>query len=167
MIVRPATAADLPDIDAVFRKSFCDTFAHLYTAENLDAFMSAFTPETWQAEWADPRHAFAVGEQDGTILGYAKLGPNKLPHVHPDGVIELKQLYLLNEAHGTGLAQALMDWVLSEARRRKAERLALSVWEDNRRAQSFYRRYGFEDRGPYDFMVGTQADHDRVWELAL
>ena len=167
MIVRPATVADLPAIDRVFRTSFCDTFAHLYSSENLDAFLSVFTTDAWRAELADPEHAFAVGEQDGAILGYAKLGPNKLPHVHPVGVIELKQLYLLKEAHGTGLARDLMNWVLEEARRRNAERLALSVWEDNRRAQAFYRRYGFEDRGPYDFMVGTQVDHDRVWELTL
>ena len=167
MIVRPATAADLPAIDHVFRTSFCDTFAHLYSDENLDAFLGQFTPGAWEAELTSPRYAFAVGEREGSILGYAKLGPNKLPHVESGGVIELKQLYLLKDAHGTGLAGLLMQWVLEEAGRRKAERLVLSVWENNHRAQAFYRRYGFQDRGPYDFMVGTQADHDRVWEVAL
>ena len=167
MIVRSATSADLPSIDRVFRTSFCDTFAHLYSAEDLATFLQRFTPEAWQEEFADPAYAFAVGEENGAILGYAKLGPVKLPHVAPDGAIELKQLYLLREAHGTGLGRRLMDWVLAEGRRRGAGRLALSVWESNHRAQAFYRRYGFQDRGPYDFMVGSQADHDRVWELTL
>lgn len=167
MIVRPATAADLPAIDRVFRTSFCDTFAHLYTPDDLDAFLGQFTPERWREELASPAFAFAVGERDGAILGYAKIGPNKLPHVEPAGVIELKQLYLLREAQGTGLGPRLMDWVLATARSHRADRLALSVWENNHRAQAFYRRYGFEDRGPYEFMVGMQADHDRVWEVAL
>lgn len=167
MIIRPATTADLNAIDHVFRTSFCDTFAHLYASEDLDAFLGQFTCDAWRREMADPAYAFAVGEQDGEILGYAKVGPNKLPHVSAQGVAELKQLYLLRRAHGTGLARQLMEWVLNEARRRGAQRLALSVWENNHRAQAFYRRYGFEDRGPYDFMVGTQADHDRVWEVAL
>jgi ribosomal protein S18 acetylase RimI-like enzyme len=167
MIIRPATAADLSAIDQLFRTSFCDTFAHLYSAEDLAAFLGQFTPDSWAGEFDDPAHAFQVGEQDGRVLGYAKLGPNKLPHVAPGPVIELKQLYLLREAHGTGLGRALMDWVLAEARRRGAERLALSVWEENFRAQAFYRRFGFQDRGPYEFMVGNQADRDRVWELVL
>jgi ribosomal protein S18 acetylase RimI-like enzyme len=167
MTIRPATAADLPAIDHVFRTSFCDTFAHLYSAEDLATFLGQFTPEAWQGEHDDPAYAFQVGEQDGQLVGYAKLGPNKLPHVAPGAVIELKQLYLLREAHGIGLGRALMDWVMAEARRRGAEWLALSVWEENFRAQAFYRRYGFEDRGPYEFMVGNQVDRDRVWELAL
>ena len=167
MTVRPATAADLPAIDHVFRTSFCDTFAHLYDPADLKAFLDLFTPDAWAAEFADPEHAFAVGEAEGAVVGYAKIGPNKLPHVAPGAVIELKQLYLLKAAHGIGVAGKLMDWVLSEARRRGAERMALSVWSENMRAQAFYRRYGFEDRGPVTFMVGNHADEDRVWEASL
>jgi ribosomal protein S18 acetylase RimI-like enzyme len=167
MIVRPATAADLPAVDRVFRTSFCDTFAHLYAPEDLAAFLGGFTSQGWATELADPRFAFQVGEVDRELLGYAKLGPNKLPHIDPDGVLELKQLYLLRPAHGTGMAQALMNWTLDEARRRGAKRLALSVWSENWRAQSFYRRFGFIDRGPVTFMVGNHPDEDRVWETSL
>ena len=166
MIIRPAERTDLPTIDDVFRVSFCDTFAHLYSAEDLAAFLNQFTPDAWQAEHDDPAFAFQVGEQDG-VVGYAKLGPNKLPFIDPEGAIELKQLYLLKRAHGTGLGRQLMDWVVAEARRRAAVRLVLSVWENNHRAQAFYQRYGFADRGPYEFMVGKQADRDRIWELVL
>jgi ribosomal protein S18 acetylase RimI-like enzyme len=167
MIVRSASAEDLPAIDRVFRTSFCDTFAHLYDPRDLAAFLAGFTAAGWAAELADPTYAFQIGEVDGLVVGYAKLGPNKLPHVAPDGVIELKQFYLLKEAHGTGLAGALMNWALAEARRRGAMRMALSVWSENWRAQAFYRRHGFEDRGPVTFMVGNHPDEDRVWEAEL
>jgi ribosomal protein S18 acetylase RimI-like enzyme len=165
--IRPATAADLPAIDRVFRTSFCDTFAHLYRPEDLAAFLSGFTAEGWAAEFEDPAYAFQVGEIGGEIMGYAKLGPNKLPHVAPDELLELKQLYLLKPAHGTGLAQALMRWALDEARRRGVKRLALSVWSENWRAQAFYRRFRFTDRGPVTFKVGNHPDEDRVWETSL
>jgi GNAT superfamily N-acetyltransferase len=167
MIIRAATAADLSAIDGVFRTSFCDTFAHLYDPSDLAAFLGGFTPEAWAAEYADPAYAFQVGEADGTVVGYAKIGPNKLPHVAPGDVIELKQLYLLKAAHGTGVGGALMEWVLAEARRRRAARLALSVFSQNWRAQVFYKRYGFKDRGPVTFMVGNHPDEDRVWETIL
>lgn len=167
MIVRPATAADLAAIDGIFRTSFCATFAHLYDPADLEAFLAGFTPDAWAGEFRDPGFAFAVGEVDGAVLGYAKVGPNKLPHVVSEGAIELKQLYLLKQAHGTGLAGALMNWVQAEARRRGAERIALSVFTENHRAQAFYRRYGFADRGPVIFMVGNHPDEDRVWEKSL
>ncbi|NJC05056.1 ribosomal protein S18 acetylase RimI-like enzyme [Sphingomonas kaistensis] len=167
MTIRPATAADLAAIDQVFRTTFCDTFAHLYDPADLSAFLGRFTPEAWAEEFADPAIAFQVGEADGKVVGFAKIGPNKLPHVAPGDVIELKQLYLLKSAHGSGLARALIDWAQDEARRRGASRMALSVFSENWRAQAFYKRCGFEDRGPVTFMVGNHPDEDRVWEAAL
>jgi ribosomal protein S18 acetylase RimI-like enzyme len=167
MILRPAAAADLSAVAGVFRTSFCDTFAHLYDPADLNAFLDGLTPEGWAREFADPSYAFRVGEVDGEVLGYAKLGPNKLPHVPVEGTIELKQFYLLKAAHGTGLAQRLMEWVLTEARRRGAARIALSVFSENWRAQAFYKKFGFVDRGPVTFMVGNHPDEDRVWELKL
>ena len=87
MTIRPATEADLPAIDRIFRTSFCDTFGHLYDPQDLAAFLAGFTPEGWAAEFADPCYAFQVGEIGGEVQGYAKLGPNKLPYVDPQGVL--------------------------------------------------------------------------------
>lgn len=165
--IRAATPADLPKIDRVFRTSFCDTFAHLYQQRDLDRFLGDFTPEAWRREYDDPNFAFQVGEIDGAVVGYAKVGPNKLPHVAAEGTLELKQFYLLKAAHGSGLAQRLMAWVIEEARARGAERLALSVFSENWRAQAFYGRYGFFERGPVTFMVGDHPDEDRVWVREL
>lgn len=165
--IRSATPADLAAIDHIFRTSFCDTFAHLYAAEDLATFLGHLSADGWRAEFDDPAFAFAVGPAEGEVAGFAKLGPNKLPHVEDGPVIELRQLYLLKSAHGTGLGAALMEWVMGEARRRGAERIALSVFSENWRAQAFYRRFGFVDCGPVTFMVGDHPDEDRVWELAL
>lgn len=167
MSVRPATAADLPAIDHIFRTSFCDTFAHLYQPADLAAFLAALTPDAWAAELNDPAFAFAVGPDDAEPLGFAKIGPCKLPHVEAEGTVELRQLYLLKAAHGTGLAHQLMTWVLEQARARGAKRLALSVFSENWRAQAFYKRYGLCDLGPVTFMVGNHPDEDRVWAVSL
>ena len=57
--------------------------------------------------------------------------------------------------------------LIEEARRRGSEVLYLTVFVDNRRARRFYDRYGFEDVGRYDFMVGSQADEDVIMRKAL
>jgi ribosomal protein S18 acetylase RimI-like enzyme len=79
----------------------------------------------------------------------------------------LRQLYLDEEAKGTGLAQALMEAALAEARARGVKELYLTVWVDNHRARRFYERYGFEEVGAYAFVVGSTIDDDRILRLRL
>jgi ribosomal protein S18 acetylase RimI-like enzyme len=165
--LRNASVDDADAIDTIFRTSFCDTFAHLYRREDLEAFLSQFTRAAWEAELHDREFAFRLAEVDGKVAAYVKLGPLKVP-VRPEGRgIELKQLYVASEHHGTGIARALMDWAIDEARRRRGDELYLTVYVDNYRAKRFYDRYGFEAVGRYDFMVGSQADEDIIMRKRL
>lgn len=167
MIARRAGPEDAPAIDALFRESFAATFAHLYAPEDLASFFAGFSVEGWVAELSDPDFAFRVIEDAQGLAGYCKLGPISLPAAPEGRAAELRQLYLRDRAKGTGAAQALMDWALATARAGGATELWLSVYIDNHRARRFYERYGFEDRGPYAFMVGKHADEDRLMRLAL
>ena len=74
---------------------------------------------------------------------------------------------MLKEHHGSGIAAALTDWAIAEARRQGAEELYLTVYIDNHRARRFYERYGFEEVGRYDFMVGNHADEDIIMRKML
>ena len=164
---RDATAADLPAIDGVFRRSFCETFAHLYRPEDLAAFLAKFTPEAWAEEFADPRYRFRVAEAGGEGVGYVKLGPSALPIETRARAVELRQIYVIREHHGSGIAAALSDWAIAEAGRLGFEELYLTVYTDNQRAKRFYSRYGFAPVGRYDFMVGEQADEDIIMRKLL
>lgn len=164
---RAATMEDAAALDRIFRTSFCDTFAHLYSAEDFAAFLSSFGLADWQAELADPDYAFRIAEDDGNPVAFIKLGPLKLPMETARPAIMLHQLYVLSEYHGAGLARPLMDWALAEASRRSAEEMYLTVFVDNHRARKFYDRYGFEVAGRYDFMVGNHADEDVIMRKAL
>jgi diamine N-acetyltransferase len=164
---RNATVADVETIDRIFRTSFCDTFAHLYRTEDLDAFLGKFTRDAWLREIEDPAYVFRIAEDGGEPTGFLKLGPLSLP-VEPTGqAIELRQLYVLKDWHGAGIARELTDWFLAEARQRGAQEIYLTVYTDNHRARRFYERYGFEVVGPYAFMVGEQADEDLIMRLRL
>jgi ribosomal protein S18 acetylase RimI-like enzyme len=164
---RPATVGDAATLDRLFETSFCDTFAHLYRAEDLEAFLSSFDVADWAAQLRDPAFAFRIAEVDGQAVAYVKLGPMKLPVETDRPAILLDQLYVLKEHHGVGIAHALMDWAVDEARRREAEEMYLTVFVDNHRARRFYDRYGFEPVGRYDFMVGSHADEDIIMRKSL
>ena len=164
---RDAIRADAPTLDRLFDTVFCDTFAHLYSTENLEAFLSSFSISDWEAQLDDAAFACRIAEVDGEPVGYAKLGPLKLPVEEESPALLLDQLYILKPYHGVGIAHALMDWTLEEARRRGASRLYLTVYVENHRARRFYDRYGFEAVGRYDFMVGNHADEDIIMRKIL
>jgi ribosomal protein S18 acetylase RimI-like enzyme len=164
---RNATAADAALMARVGPETFSETFGHLYTPENLALFLTNHSEENWLAELEDPTLVVRLAEQDGEIVGFAKVGPHKLPHPASGPAAELRQLYVLTPWQGTGVAKTLMDWALAEGRRRGAGEMFLSVFVDNHRAQRFYARYGFEAVGSYAFMVGDHADEDIIMRAAL
>jgi diamine N-acetyltransferase len=168
-LTRDARAEDLTTIDRLFRASFAGTFGHLYSEQNLAAFLTKFTPDAWAREFADPRFAFRIAELHGEPVGYLKLGPMDLPVAAErlEGAREIYQFYLLDSAKGSGISDQLMDWAIGKARALGGSELYLSVFIDNHRARRFYERHGFEYVGPYKFMVGDQADEDIIMSRSL
>jgi len=164
---RAPTIDDADHMAALGERAFVETFGHLYTPDNLALFLQNHSPETWRRDLSNPACAVWVGEAGGQAIAYAKLLPPELPVAITAPAIELKQFYVLNGWHGTGVAQQLMDWVVSEARERGAKELYLSVFTENARAQRFYARFGFEEVGRQRFMVGTHADEDIIMRRAL
>ncbi len=164
---RDGGVADAALMARLGARSFAETFGHLYTPDNLAAFLENHSEASWQSELADPCYAVRIAEAGGEAIGYAKLGPPSLPFPVDGPTAELRQLYVLKPWQGEGVAATLMDWVIAEARRHGAGALYLSVFVDNARARRFYARYGFEAVGRYDFMVGTHADEDIIMRLAL
>ena len=167
----PATVADAEALSDFAGAAFTATFGHIYAPDDLALFLSAWNPpDKLRAQIADPDWAIRlVRDEDGTIIGYAKMGPLEftLPPEQPvDDAVELHQIYLAEAAKGTGVATALMDWGIAWARDR-ASTLYLTVFTDNPRAQAVYRRYGFYDVGRNEFRVGNHVDEDRFFRLDL
>ena len=159
---RAATPDDADAVAELFTSSFCETFGHLYKPDDLTSFLENVTPERFRNEIGDERFEFVLAVDSKQLAGFVKLGPPELPVETPPDTIELCQLYVLKDWHGTGVAAELMERALAAAERRGARHMQLSVYVDNHRARRFYDRYGFEPVGRYDFMVGSHADDDIV-----
>ena len=164
---RDASAADAALLADLGRRSFVETFGPLYAPEDLAAFLATHSEEGWRAELADPAFSVRLAEADGEPVAFAKIGPPSLPFEPRGPSIELRQFYVLKPWQGSGIARALMGWVLDRAKASGAHALYLSVFVDNHRARRFYERYGFTFVGTYKFMVGGHADEDHVMRLKL
>ncbi len=164
---RDAGAADAEALGAFARATFTETFGHLYPPEDLTAYVDAkYRVDVVAAELADPEVRYVLALRDGALVGYSKLGVVDMD-VDTTDALELHRLYVDASVKGAGVAKALMDDGLAWARGKGAKVMFLSVWENNERAQAFYKRYGFEHVKEHKFMVGRVADRDFIWRLAL
>jgi diamine N-acetyltransferase len=164
---RDAIASDAEALGAFAERTFVETFGHMYPPEDLAAYVDAkYRPHVVGAEIADPETRYVLALRDGAIVGYSKLGVVDMA-VDATDALELHRLYVDASVKGAGVAKTLMDDGLAWARGQGARVMYLSVWENNTRAQAFYKRYGFEHVKEHKFMVGRVADRDFIWRLAL
>ena len=163
---RRATAEDACLLAELGAKTFSDAFAADNTPEDMAAYLTgSFSREKQAAELADPRSVFLIAEVENTLAGYAHLhagqSPREVGGAHP---IELVRLYSAQEWIGRGVGAALMAASLDAARNRGADIVWLGVWENNLRAQAFYRKWGFVEVGAHVFMLGSDAQTDVVMQ---
>jgi len=165
---RDAVPADGPELDAMAKAIWLETFEHSASPENVAAYLAyAYGPDGHlMRELGDPERRTYLAIDDGRIIGYAKLIPPWLAEAGP-GDLQLSQIYVASSHHGQGVAGALMDWTIATARAAGAKALLLTVWENNHRARRFYDRLGFVHIGDYGFPVGDQIDTDHIMRLAL
>lgn len=81
----------------------------------------------------------------GKALGLAGVNRNGIPRAQHRA--EIGPFYVLPEAQGRAVASTLMDAVMAYASSQDIWQLELFVNEDNARAISFYKRYGFAEAG--------------------
>ena len=91
---RNAGVSDAEALAALGRRSFSETFGHLYSADNLAAFLATHSAGNWARELGHPDFAIRIGEVDGQAMAYAKLGPPTLPFEPRGKAVELRQFYV-------------------------------------------------------------------------
>jgi GNAT superfamily N-acetyltransferase len=140
--IRQARIEDADELGAVHVASWREAyFPHIMSEESLKVATPEMRAKRWRAILEDPANARStwVAVSEGRILGFAGVGAARDHDVTPK--LELYSIYVLAEAQGTGLAQALLDAALGNAP------ATLWVLENNPRAQSFYRRNRFVPDG--------------------
>jgi diamine N-acetyltransferase len=169
-IIRPARNNEIEALARLkretFRESFVDGgFAIPYPADDLAIFEEAsYSVEKVASELAEAGKACWVVEMDGRLLGYAHVGPTKLPHPEArSGEAELYQIYVRSEAQGLKLGGKLLALALDHLTRTRPGPIWLGVWSGNLRAQAIYAARGFEKVGEYDFLVGSWTDREFIF----
>ena len=165
LTIRRATLADIELLSTLGSTTFYDTFNGTCTKADMEYVLNLFfNKEQVSKELNDEKDFFYIIFKHEKAIGYYRI---KLHHDFPFDdlenfkAIELKRIYFLKEAQGTGAATILMQHAFDFTKQLGYNKMYLSVWEYNIRAQQFYKKLGFENTGSKnDFPLGTTPQTD-------
>lgn len=165
--IRRATVEDAAALQDLACRTFYDTFVGTAAEEDFPAaFAVWFNIPALEARITDERTEVLMAEDaTGKPAGFAifRRDAPPFPAQHAEG-FELQNLYLETWAHGTGLAQELMQRYFDSARAHGLDFLWLGVWEHNYRAQRFYTKMGFAYTGhDHPFPIHNTPQTDQWW----
>ena len=155
-VIRPAVIADAPGITRVHWDSHQSTYVEpgRVARDLVEGWTYADRIKAWTTHLAIANDVYpapegfhrmeiwvavAGGAGGGEVVGWANTSAGRDSDGPRD--LELEGLYVLDEFHGAGVGQALLDAAIGD---RPAY---LWVLADNPRAHAFYRRNGFEPDG--------------------
>jgi GNAT superfamily N-acetyltransferase len=155
---------DAETLASLAGRTFRDAYAAQGDLNALDEYVAAhFTAELFAQQIQDSSTVHFLASAAGAPIGYAVLRLGTPPDcVRGPLPIELGRLYVEQSVIGKGYGAALMQTCLGEADRLGRETMWLGVWEENHRARAFYKKWGFQDMGTYEFEIGGKVDHDPV-----
>jgi ribosomal protein S18 acetylase RimI-like enzyme len=165
LTIRRAGVADASSLALITGRTFTETFGHLYPPEDLAEYVSRnCAPESCRRLLEDPKvGAWLVGPEGAEAVGYATVGPCKLPIENREPQAgEVRQLYVLATHQNQRLGAKLLDVALAWLVEQDYSPLYIGVWSENHGAQRFYGRYGFTKVGEYGFPVGKTVDHEFI-----
>jgi len=162
-IIRKAEISDSSELAKLAKNCFVETFGGLYSKENLEFHLNKTCSEKYFSEAFKVDQTLVAQSKMGNLIGYIKFG--ELGFEVDDKVansVEIHRLYVLAKEHKKKIGTSLMNEALDHIYRSGVEALYLSVYEDNIIAQKFYRKYGFEKIGEYDYLVGSHVDREYI-----
>lgn len=170
-LAEPADADALGDLAAATFPLACPPGA---APDAIAQFIqSHLSPSRFTDYLADPDRIIVLAERDGFAAGYTMLVGGDPADEDVAGAItirptiELSKVYTLQDSHGSGLAQPLLDETMRWAVAAGARGIWLGVNQENGRALRFYQKQRFTIVGPKTFYVGPELHHDYVMERAL
>jgi ribosomal protein S18 acetylase RimI-like enzyme len=167
--IAAAVEDDLAELADVAARTFPLACPPSVAADDIAAFIDEnLSAARFSRYLDDPDRAVLVAREQFRITGYAMLvrgipsdtDVKRAVTLHP--AVELSKIYVLPDAHGTGVAAELMAAAVQHAREFAAACLWLGVNQQNLRAQRFYAKHGFTVNGTRAFRLGTGVENDYV-----
>ncbi len=167
--IRRAGPGDARQLSQFAESTFRATYGAMNNAKQMAIHcQNSFGEQIQAAAISNPDMVTLLCEHEGILIGYAQVHWGGAPDfVSSRSPGELQRLYIGDEWHGKGVAQALMNACFEEMTKRGSDLVWLGVWERNPRAIAFYRKLGFTEVGEQIYSFGDDPQRDIVMARSI
>lgn len=158
------TPEHLPELQAISRETFTETFKEQNSPEHLNAYLEkAYNQEQLALELENPESRFYFVHSDDEVAGYLKInvGEAQSEKMGADS-LEVERIYVKKKFHKKGLGKLLLEKAFDVAAELEKKKVWLGVWEHNENAIAFYKKKGFVQTGAHPFYMGDDKQIDLI-----
>lgn len=162
VVIRKAEIADVQLLVNLARLTFEESFAQDNTPQNMESYLNeAFNDKKIESEIKEPGSQYFLAEIDRQVAGYARVRTSEeVKDKLQEPSRELHRIYVASGFQGLKIGASLMQACIDYVRSQGCKWLWLGVWENNIKAQRFYKAFGFEKFGEHIFLMGDDPQTD-------
>ena len=159
-------AAELVEL---WQRTFRQAYSDMHSADNIERCCAAnFTVAKALDMLEDNNTVCSFYYRDEEPIGLCNVVHHECPFPLAGKSSELKQIYILANAYGSGVGRAMLEDAYELVRSVNREWIWLAVADHNRRAQAFYAKAGFNGLGPGPvFEVGSDRLTSTIMALEI
>ncbi len=157
--IRIATLADAPNLSFLGKKTFDQSFGHLFRDRNdlLDYLKTTFSEEKLKRSISKKNNIFWIIFYENNVVGYAKIQLNSPSEfIDSDKVCKLQKIYILKDYLSQGIGGDLQKIIFDKVFENNCNYIWLSVLKSNEKAVAFYMRNNYKIVGEHPFSIGKE-----------
>jgi len=167
--LRKLSTGDVEQLLELSRRTFFDTFYHVNTPEDMEAYASkVFTIERLSDELNELDSEFYFALLGNQVAGYLKINfRTAQTELKDPQALEIERIYVLADHQGKNIGGQLMQFAINRAVDNNLTYVWLGVWDQNHKAIRFYQRHGFEVFSSHEFVLGSDKQTDLLLKKVL
>jgi ribosomal protein S18 acetylase RimI-like enzyme len=169
IVLKKASAEDLETLQQLGKETFYETFSKHNSEEEMQKYLAeSFASEKLLKELNTVDSRFFIAWEEESPVGYLKVNSGgSQTELQDETSLEIERIYVKSSHQGKKVGQLLFDKALEIARQQSKKYIWLGVWEENKRAVSFYIKNGFTEFDKHIFRLGNDAQTDLMMKKTL
>ena len=169
LTIRRVKIEELGKLLEISRDTFMATYQAHNSAENMQHYLTKhFNKGRLEKELTNSKIHFYFAEWNEEIIGYARINQGDAQtELRFQNSLEIERIYILASYQGQGFGRSLLNKIIEVAKETTLTKIWLAVWDQNKKAISFYERNGFYKAGMIKFMLGNDPQNDHIMKFNL
>jgi ribosomal protein S18 acetylase RimI-like enzyme len=152
-----AAVQDIPLLSEIATISFIESHGNSAEAKDIDNYVTEkYSVSAFREELSEEKNIYHIIYHNGRAAGYSKIVFNTpFSDSMIKNIAKLERLYLLKNFYDLKLGAVLFQFNVDLSKKNNQAGIWLYTWKENHRAINFYKKYGFEIIGSYDFAISA------------